>query len=611
MIMHVALFGIVGLMLFLVLGLRYCVQENPGSTRLLESGNHEKLVVFIRGLAGNQSVSELEAFIHATFPDADLLQSTYEPSPLANIDPYRLANIIEEGIHNAYTKYQYKEVILIGYSMGAIVLRKAFVWGNGIEDDRSEVGPKGKHEWVNHVKRFVSLAGVNRGWTIDPKPKNMRFTRYVQFYLAEHFGRLTGTGNLLFSFQQGAPFIADLRVQWIHLARDPEEAGNVRTLPLVVHLLGDLDDIVSRYDSQDIAAAKDTRFITLTNTNHESIVSELSSSGFQSVEGTNRAKIISDALLKPVHDLPTDKNSNLAEDMSVTRLIYILHGIRDYGTWGEVIQKHIERLAPPNTRAVPPKYGYFPMAPFLLYWDRQENVRKFMDEYTENLARFPMAAEFDFIGHSNGTYIFASALQRYKTLRARRVFFAGSVVPKHYPWRAVVAMGNNHGNKWTSRIQEVKNVVADGDWVVAIFPRLFEQIAEWIGIRPVMGLLDIGSAGFRGFDDGADPSGRITNIKFVSGGHAAGIAVEGNSEISRKKITAISNYIINGDETGLAIFEDSNSAERWLDVLSNISWVVWTLLVASLCVAGYWAFSVKTIVGWIYLLVILALLNSV
>jgi hypothetical protein len=54
------------------------------------------------------------------------------------------------------------------------------------------------------------------------------------------------------------------------------------------------------------------------------------------------------------------------------------------------------------------KYGYFPMLPFSLYGDRQRKVRRFMDEYTENLAAFPNAHIVDFVGHSNGMRSFCS-----------------------------------------------------------------------------------------------------------------------------------------------------------------------------------------------------------
>ena len=191
--------------------------------------------------------------------------------------------------------------------------------------------------------------------------------------------------------------------------------------------------------------------------------------------------------------LPFDKLPVQDENPGISKIIYILHGIRDYGVLADALRKEIEKVKSADTEVTPPKYGYFPMIPFILHWDRQKNVRRFMDEYTENLARFPHAKRLDFIGHSNGTYILASALQRYSTLYVNNVLFAGSVVPKHYPWRKLVD---------AKRVSRIFNMVATSDWVVALFPRFFEQIAEWLGETSVKGAFDIGSAGFRRPDRG-------------------------------------------------------------------------------------------------------------
>jgi hypothetical protein len=281
------------------------------------------------------------------------------------------------------------------------------------------------------------------------------------------------TGKLLLATRRGAPFIADLRVQWIRIARQDHGSSQKAKLPTTIHLLGDIDDIVSREDSQDLAAAKDARFITLLNTDHQDIVTDLETER----ESSERLSQIMNALCLREEELELSFDKVQEEDLNIKRIIYILHGIRDYGTWAErlrsVLEKELEGQGLNEVAVTPPKYGYFPMALFILYWDRQRNVRKFMDEYTENIARYPNAV----IGHSNGTYILASALQRYPTLKVRNVLFAGSVVPKGYRWRELVDAG---------RVSKVRNVVATGDWVVAIFPRFFEQIAESLHIDSVI-----------------------------------------------------------------------------------------------------------------------------
>ena len=138
--------------------------------------------------------------------------------------------------------------------MGAMILRKALLWGYGLEEDRDRFGVRGKRDWVDRVERFVSLAGINRGWSIEPRPREMSLGKYIGIWVGEKFARLTGTGQLILDMQRGAPFIADARVQWIRLARSAAVLEGQRKLPIVLQLLGDRDDIVAREDSVDLAA---------------------------------------------------------------------------------------------------------------------------------------------------------------------------------------------------------------------------------------------------------------------------------------------------------------------------------------------------------------------
>lgn len=217
-------------------------------------------------------------------------------------------------------------------------------------------------------------------------------------------------------------------------------------------------------------AAKNTIFVTLENTGHEDIATALDKG--DTVADRKRREEIGYALRGDLDHLEVDRPDAQHEDLSVTRVVYVMHGIRDYGEWTDKVRRAIEAEEPQGqkTVVVNQKYGHFPMLPFILYWDRQRNVRLFMDEYTENVATFPRAESFEYVGHSNGTYILASALQKYKTLKVDRVYFAGSVVPKYYKW--IDLLDDN-------RVAHVVNIVAAEDWVVALFPRFFEQIAEW------------------------------------------------------------------------------------------------------------------------------------
>jgi pimeloyl-ACP methyl ester carboxylesterase len=539
-----------------------------------------------------------------TFPQADVLIPRFSAYPWSNSDPYRVANTIEEAIHDAWEHNQagYDSIVLLGYSMGAMLLRKSLVWAYGLEEDRDRFGAHGRRAWVDRVERFVSLAGINRGWSISPRPQHMSLIKYFLAWLAEKVAMLTGTHGLMLALRRGAPFIADLRVQWIRLARDPA-INRGQPLPLTIHLLGDVDDVVSREDSADLAASKDTLFITLRNTGHGDIAMSLQNAAQDDPDVRARIKAIRQALTARKEQLDADRVPAAHEDETAHTVVFLMHGIRDFGHWEDRLKAAIEEKARARTSGVvvvPGKYEYFPMGPFLLYWDRQKYVRLFMDEYTENVARFPRADKFDYVGHSNGTYIVAAALQRYRTVKVRRVFFAGSVVPQRYAWRRLLDAG---------RVQQVVNVAADKDWVVAIFPRFFEFIAERLRL-PATGLFDIGAAGFRGFHDSADPHNRVSNLKFVAGSHSAALSFESQPA----KLDAVVRYVLDGDQSGFDVFKAAGREVPWVDYSSRLCWL-WWLFLASVLIAGGMLILHMPWAGWvgltIYVAVILLVLSSV
>jgi hypothetical protein len=422
----------------------------------------------------------------------------------------------------------------------------------------------------------------------------MSWTRYVEIWIGERIARLSQSGQLLLAMERGSPFVSDARVQWIQLCRGKKfESAHV---PTTIHFLGDRDDIVSHDDSKDLKAAKNTIFVTLDSTGHEDIATSLDKG--DTLADRKRREQIGYALKGDLDCLEADRPDAQIEDPSVTRVVYVMHGIRDYGEWTDKVRRAIEaeEAQGQKTVVVNEKYGHFPMLPFILYWDRQSNVRLFMDEYTENVSAFPKADAFEYIGHSNGTYILASALQKYKTLRVDRVYFAGSVVPKYYNW--IDLLNDN-------RVARVVNIVATKDWVVALFPRFFEQIAEWEHQKPTEGFLDIGSAGFRGFDDSKDPKGRVENFEFADGFHSIGVDTADNS-----KLEAIVSYISLGQEDGLKIFEQKDYPAWWLDNLSNVSWIVWIILGVALGVATMLINRINMWAGFAFVVLVLGLLYS-
>jgi pimeloyl-ACP methyl ester carboxylesterase len=159
----------------LVLGLRLVVPKQVPPI-VLEQGSREPsktLVVVVHGFRGT-SRRTLIGLVKRLYPTADLIAPQYANSvfaALSNLDPYEIANALEQTIHAANEFYAYNKIVLFGYSMGALIIRKTLVWAYGEEQDR--VGTKGPRSWVQNVDRVVSLAGMNRGWSIDPVPAKM------------------------------------------------------------------------------------------------------------------------------------------------------------------------------------------------------------------------------------------------------------------------------------------------------------------------------------------------------------------------------------------------------------------------------------------------------
>jgi hypothetical protein len=311
----------VGAFVVLLMALR--LQARPRETRIdltHEEGNR-RLVVLVHGLLGRARFASAIDLAREAVPGSDLLIADYDSRVLSNADPYAIANAIERRIHDADAKYTYDEIVLVGHSMGGLLLRKAVVWGNGLEEDRQIFGLRGARRWVRKTTRFVSLATINRGWSIDPRPERMTLPTLWMIWIGEWLARLSQSGKLGLGMQKGSPFVADARVQWISLCRQRDVED--RVVPQTIHLLGDRDDIVSKEDSMDLIAVKDTTFVTLQDTGHKEIGTALG--GGQSQADRDRREKVRLAVQGRLHALELDNTETLSEDLAIDRVVYIRH----------------------------------------------------------------------------------------------------------------------------------------------------------------------------------------------------------------------------------------------------------------------------------------------
>lgn len=608
--------------LLLLLGVLGAVKGWPWhakevDSRLTPEGKqHDTLFVLIHGLLGDaDSWKSIRPILEQ---HGDVLTITYSASPWLVADPAKLVCQISGTVEEYSLKKNYTKVVLVGYSIGAVFARKAFLYAmNGTTDlnrkrdlPLSSCGTLSGATWGEKVERIVLLAGTNRGWNIgNSKPLDMDWSTYGSFWVGSWWARFLDTGQLIRETEAGAPFMANLRLDWMRWVRDQDGGTEARNVPHVVQLLGDIDDVVNEEDSKDIRVAASDKFtwIRVRGTGHRNILNmSPTTAADQAITEYRKSKFLH-AIHQRLDQLRRD-NDELPyhTDNDVTHLVFVLHGIRDLGQWSSQFETELLRQFrlkhKPSEKLIiaSVRYGYFGMGPFVLRADRQKYVRWFMDEYTETLAKYPRARQIDFVGHSNGTYLLASALEQYVSLKVRNVLFAGSVVRKNYDWSQIIAR---------DQISRVRNYVALDDWVVALFPRLFEEpFIRWVGN-------DIGSAGYQGFDQTGE---KVENIKYIRGSHSAFL----------KRVPEVSKFILSSEDLSFAALqlaapaipdaenEPDFSAGEWIlrFVSTYLTALVWISLVGVIIWLGARVTGSATqpasIAFVVYILIVLSVLRA-
>lgn len=568
-----------------LIGLR--IWANQGLDRLLTLEFHPapakatNLIVVVHAYtSSNAKMAGVRQATREVRTNSDILMVQYPASPFSNADCFQIAEQLCQTLNAVWNTNRYQGVEFVGYSMGALLTRKAYVYGLGyVEDlDSAPDAPprrRAPQPWVTNTTRFVLLAGMNRGWTTRSRPNGMDFGTWAVYSAGKGIALATGTGKLIRQCEAGEPFVANLRMQWLEAYRTAKARA-----PLMVQLLGDDDNLVTREDERDVSIAKNFVWVQLSGTKHQNAAEfggdTNTLSGFYAAERKSKFQkaLGGEETIKQLRRASLEVPS--AEDESVVSGVVVLHGIRDLGNewtsqFEDALQARFMTNHPPDQKLCiyRPTYGYFDMISFLSWPERQGKVRWFMDELTELQAKYPNMTNLSFIGHSHGTYVLANALKKYKALKLDRAVFAGSVVPQYFNW-ASPALSN--------RIDEVRNYVGSSDLVVAWLPRLFELCNG-----------DLGSAGFNGFQM---PSGMelaawtnfMKQTKYVSGAHSAAITPGDTITIG-----SIASFVIEGqtmEPTKVTGHQPwwIKAGSYWLGCL-----FVWTLMVCLVLLVGIYA----------------------
>ena len=465
----------------------------------------------------------------------------------------------------------FDEILLIGHSTGSMVSRKAYILACGETayapfSHRDPSAPDRLAErrpWADTVKRIVQLAGMNGGWSVSHHMGLRRSLEYTIGRLAANlFLTIRGRRLTIDHIRRGAPFLTGLRLEWLAMSRKAKRTG--RTPAMVVQLLGTIDDLVSPEDNIDIVTGNQFLYLDVPQSGHVNVVEfDGSPAGQIRRERFELALLGDKATIQRESVVPVDA-TEVSGVPGVTDVVFVIHGIRDTGYWTHKIARRVQargrQLRRPRVFATETStYGYFPMLWFLLPSRRREKVAWLTDRYVAARALYP-TARFSYVGHSNGTYLLAKALEENPAVRFSHVVFAGSVVRRDYDWTRTVAR---------KQVKKVLNYVATNDLVVACFPGALETFKR----------TELGAAGHQGFVQAGPATTFLHEKRFVDGEHGAALA-----ECHWDDIAA---FVCTGTPpTPLSMGHHT----RAVRTLGRWPWIVWALILTALVLLT-WAIS--------------------
>ena len=403
----------------------------------------------------------------------------------------------------------YSEVMLVGHSFGGLLVRAAYLLACGADHAVRE-----RSEWADRVSRIILLAAVNRG--VDPtRLRGLRYGHWLTRALPV-LRRL-----VIAQVFKGSSFITNLRIQWIrHFDRLGEGA------PVVVQLLGTEDRLVTSEDSVDVEQFQNAFYIRVPDATHGDLHCL---DGAPDPDG--RYALLRDAFVntKPVH------GENRTFD-GAGRVVFVLHGIRaNNRTW---VKQTIDAIKSrwPEVEPIGEQYGYISALQFAVPMLRRRNLTWFQDAYSQALAHNPRAT-FDFIGHSNGTYLFGESLREIPGMQFDRAVLVGSVLPSDYDWAR------------RAEARQITMLRVDGsrfDWPVA-----------WLcsALRGI-GMKDVGTGGYDGFTSVGPEKHEYF---WYRGGHSEPLAP--------RNLPALAEYAVTGVPASAEDLDDQPVA--WFAVVSR------------------------------------------
>jgi pimeloyl-ACP methyl ester carboxylesterase len=506
-----------------------------------------RLIVVVPGTG--QGRAEWQSFFDHLKKDArsqqfDWLVFDHQIKPWSTGNAREIANQLASCIDEKFTLTKYKHITLIGASMGGMLVRRAYLQSSGALVDQ----PAAEAAWAEKVDNILLFASVNRGVRSD-----------VTWWTSVLYGGLHSIPHphfVLEDMEFGSDFIADIRIAWIRYFGSLRDSKNV--VPHVVQFWGTKDSIVNEDDNADLQAFSGQVTVRISGAEHDDL--QRLESQFAADSEARWALFSKEIFDQSARDIQLIQ-------YQPRRVLIILRGIRDLSLSGWVSDLKT-RASKYYTKIEDPDYGIFSAARFAIPWIRKRNINIFRDLYSKLLAENPLS-EFDFIGHSNGTYIWGHSMLSTPSMRFNNVVLAAPVLPTNFNWDRLF--------NWDKSLQppqhqvsqhQVKNVrydVARGDIPVGIICSFLNGL----------GFSDVGPSGVVLFGDGTMSRAEVKKVGWYKDGHSSALVY--NSEAGIDNRQHLLNFAMNGEDT---------SAGEKLTVLGSMSqwsrampWLAWPIVI--------------------------------
>lgn len=437
-----------------------------------------------------------------------------------------LANQLDEDIERAQRETDAKKIILVAYSSGSALVRRALFQAKEREWERRKLEavrktmihdypnqadntrPIPSRSWAALLEKVIHIGGMTVGWEFNSQmPKHYLWLGPIIRPLCPNW--------FVWQIYRGSKFITDTR---IGLNRHP-----IRNKHQTYYILGTQDQFLSPRDAVEPGSLQEQKnnpiYLEIQGFDHNTILNFTESRLnhiLNDIINCNRGgESIALSLANQYHikhiiksDIddyvdPMD-NEPAMKIKSVKHVIIVLHGIRDDGFWAKriahrikeqnrkikfnelygsesppavVINKTAMEKAAEELRVVSLSYGYFSLWDFLRPGGRRQAVEWFQNVYADITALYPNA-EVSFVGHSNGTYLGTHALQC-EHLDYRYLVLAGSVVRRDF-W-------DTKGKEWQwkKKVGRLLNLQGVDDWIVGLLPGGLESIpiaGKWMDL---------------------------------------------------------------------------------------------------------------------------------